>query len=85
MTRAQARDLAGTELEDTGLQLLIDTVKADRSIPACTGEPHVRFFLPYSLKAYPRSYGKPGPRSAGTTATTRATSRNARPGKMRFI
>ena len=40
MTLAQARDLADTDLEDTGLQLLIDTVNADRSIPTCTGEPH---------------------------------------------
>ena len=32
MTRAQARGLAGTGLEDTDLQLRIDKVNADRSI-----------------------------------------------------
>ena len=39
MTLAQARGLADTSLEDTDLQLRIDTVNADRYIPASAGEP----------------------------------------------
>ncbi len=38
MIPPQARGLVDTGLEDTGLQLLIDAVNADRSIPTCAGE-----------------------------------------------
>lgn len=38
MTLTLARGFVDTGLEDTGLQLLIDAVNADRSIPACAGE-----------------------------------------------
>ncbi len=57
MTRTQARDLIDTGLEDTGLQLLIDTVNADRPIPACAGEPQPASHTASTRVVYPRVCG----------------------------
>jgi len=57
MTLTQARDLVDTDLGDTGLQLLIDTVNADRPIPACAGEPVALLACWRVSLVYPRVCG----------------------------